>query len=304
MHYGADYNPEQWPEELWPEDVARMREAGVTMVSLGIFAWSRIQPREGEFDFGWLDRVIDLLHEGGIAVDLATATASPPPWASAAYPELLPQDEDGATYWPGSRQQFAPSSPVYRRLAAELVTAIAERYATASGRGDVARQQRVRLPPEHGLLGCRARRVPALAGRSLRRRRRAQRRVGHELLVAALPVVRRGVPAAQGALQREPRPDARLPAVHERHAARVLPDGARHHPRRRGDAADHHELHGCVQAGELRRSGPSTSTSSATTPTPIRTTPSRSGPRRSSATSCGRSSPRCRGSSWSRRRTP
>ena len=160
MHYGADYNPEQWPEELWPEDVARMREAGVTMVSLGIFAWARIQPREGEFDFGWLDRVIDLLHEGGIAVDLATATASPPPWASAAYPELLPQDEDGATYWPGSRQQFAPSSPVYRRLAAELVTAIAERYATASGRRDVARQQRVRLPPEHGLLGCRARRVP------------------------------------------------------------------------------------------------------------------------------------------------
>lgn len=133
MHYGADYNPEQWPEEIWPEDVARMREAGVTMVSLGIFSWSRIQPREGEFDFDWLDRVIDLLHEGGIAVDLATATASPPPWATAAYPEMLPQDEDGATYWPGSRQQFAPSSPVYRRLAGELVTEIAERYATHPG---------------------------------------------------------------------------------------------------------------------------------------------------------------------------
>lgn len=129
MHYGADYNPEQWPEEVWPEDVARMREAGVTMVSLGIFSWSRIQPREGEFDFGWLDRVIDLLHEGGIAVDLATATASPPPWATVAYPEMLPQDEHGATYWPGSRQHFAPSSPVYRRLAGELVAAIAERYA-------------------------------------------------------------------------------------------------------------------------------------------------------------------------------
>lgn len=133
MHYGADYNPEQWPEEIWPEDVARMREAGVTMVSLGIFSWSRIQPREGEFDFEWLDRVIDLLHEGGIAVDLATATASPPPWATTAYPEMLPQDENGATYWPGSRQQFAPSSPVYRRLAGELVTALAERYATHPG---------------------------------------------------------------------------------------------------------------------------------------------------------------------------
>ena len=80
MHYGGDYNPEQWPEEIWHDDVRLMREAGVTMVSLGIFAWSRIQPAEGVFDFEWLDTVIDLLHEGGIAVDLATATASPPPW--------------------------------------------------------------------------------------------------------------------------------------------------------------------------------------------------------------------------------
>jgi beta-galactosidase len=129
VRYGADYNPEQWPERLWPEDVARMREARVSMVSLGIFSWSRIQPHEGEFDFDWLDRVIDLLHEGGIAVDLATATASPPPWASAAYPQILPQDENGATYGPGSRQHFAPSSPTYRKLASELVSAIARRYA-------------------------------------------------------------------------------------------------------------------------------------------------------------------------------
>jgi beta-galactosidase len=129
MHYGGDYNPEQWPEEVWLEDVRLMREAGVTMVSLGIFAWSRIQPAEGIFDFDWLDRIIDLLHEGGIAVDLATATASPPPWATTAYPQMLPQDRDGATYWPGSRQQFSPASPEYRRLAFDLVSAIAARYA-------------------------------------------------------------------------------------------------------------------------------------------------------------------------------
>ncbi|GAA1227776.1 beta-galactosidase [Microbacterium phyllosphaerae] len=129
MHYGADYNPEQWPREVWPEDVRLMREAGVTLVSLGIFSWSRIQPAEGEFDWEWLDEIIGLLHEGGIQVDLATATASPPPWASAAYPEMLPQDADGSTFWPGSRQAYAPASPVYRRLASELVTALAERYA-------------------------------------------------------------------------------------------------------------------------------------------------------------------------------
>ncbi|WP_258058912.1 beta-galactosidase [Arthrobacter sp. B1805] len=129
MHYGADYNPEQWPEEVWPEDVARMQEAGVTMVSLGIFSWARIQPSEHEFDFEWLDRIIGLLHHGGIAVDLATATASPPPWATIAYPDMLAADEHGSVYWHGSRQHYAPSSPAYRRLAADLVTRMAERYA-------------------------------------------------------------------------------------------------------------------------------------------------------------------------------
>jgi beta-galactosidase len=131
--YGADYNPDQWPEEVWPEDVRLMREAGVTIVSLGIFAWSRIQPAEDVWDFEWLDTVIDTLHAGGIQVNLATATASPPPWVSASYPETLPADETGASYWPGSRQHFAPSSPVYRRLAGELVRRLAERYVSHPG---------------------------------------------------------------------------------------------------------------------------------------------------------------------------
>lgn len=129
MLYGADYNPDQWPEAVWDEDVRLMREAGVNIVSLGIFAWSRIQPAEDVWDFEWLDTVIGKLHAGGIAVNLATATASPPPWVSATYPETLPADESGASYWPGSRQHFAPSSPTYRRLAGELVRRLAERYA-------------------------------------------------------------------------------------------------------------------------------------------------------------------------------
>ncbi|MFB7894618.1 beta-galactosidase [Microbacterium sp. NPDC056044] len=129
MLYGADYNPDQWPEEVWDDDVRLMREAGVNIVSLGIFAWSRIQPSEDVWDFAWLDTVIDKLHAGGIAVNLATATASPPPWVSATYPDTLPADESGASYWPGSRQHFAPSSPTYRRLAGELVRRLAERYA-------------------------------------------------------------------------------------------------------------------------------------------------------------------------------
>ena len=78
MVYGADYNPEQWDESIWADDVRLMREAGVNLVSLGIFSWALIEPEPDVFDFGWLDRVIDLLHAGGIGVDLANATASPP----------------------------------------------------------------------------------------------------------------------------------------------------------------------------------------------------------------------------------
>jgi beta-galactosidase len=126
--YGGDYNPEQWPEEVWSEDARLMGEAKVNLVSLGIFSWAKIEPREGEFDFGWLDRVMDTLHGAGVRVDLATATASPPPWLTHRYPEVLPVTESGVRLAIGSRQQYCPSSPVYRRLAARLTSAIAERY--------------------------------------------------------------------------------------------------------------------------------------------------------------------------------
>ncbi|TDX74947.1 beta-galactosidase [Rathayibacter sp. PhB151] len=129
MYYGGDYNPEQWPEDVWPDDVRLMRESGVNFVSVGIFSWARLQPAEGVFEFGWLDRILDLLHEGGIQVNLATATASPPPWVTKKYPEILPQDEYGMTFSPGSRQHYAPSSPIFRRLVGELVAALAARYA-------------------------------------------------------------------------------------------------------------------------------------------------------------------------------
>lgn len=126
--YGGDYNPEQWPESTWTEDVALMREAGVSMVTVGVFSWALLERREGEFDFGWLDRIFDLLHEGGIAVDLATATASPPPWFSRAYPDTLPVTKEGHRLWPGSRQAYCPSSPRYRDAATNLARTLANRY--------------------------------------------------------------------------------------------------------------------------------------------------------------------------------
>ncbi|MFY1651306.1 beta-galactosidase [Solwaraspora sp. WMMB762] len=126
--YGADYNPEQWPRSVWDDDAAAMRAAGVNIVSLAIFSWARLQPGPDEFDFAWLDDVMDLLHANGIAVDLATATASPPPWLTAAHPQILPVDRHGATVWPGARQHWRPTSPIFRVYALRLVRAIAERY--------------------------------------------------------------------------------------------------------------------------------------------------------------------------------
>lgn len=128
LRFGADYNPEQWPREVWVEDMRLMREAGVNIVSLGIFSWALLEPRPGEWDFGWLDEVMDLLYENGIDVDLATATASPPPWLTRKHPEVLPQTADGTVLWPGARQHWRPTSPVFRRYSLRLVRALAERY--------------------------------------------------------------------------------------------------------------------------------------------------------------------------------
>ncbi|HYN29423.1 MAG TPA: beta-galactosidase [Dermatophilaceae bacterium] len=126
---GCDYNPEQWPREVWPEDVALMREAGLTFVTLGVFSWSLLEPEEGRFDLDWLAEVMDLLHDGGIAVDLATGTASPPPWLATAYPQVLPVDREGRTRWPGGRQHWCPSSALFTEKATALTAAMAARFA-------------------------------------------------------------------------------------------------------------------------------------------------------------------------------
>lgn len=126
--YGGDYNPEQWPEDVWQEDVRLMREAGVNLVTVGVFAWSRLQPQPGSWDPDWLARVLDLLHAHDIAVDLATATASPPPWFALRHPESLPVTVDGRRLSIGSRQHFCPSSAAFREAAAELTERIAGRF--------------------------------------------------------------------------------------------------------------------------------------------------------------------------------
>ncbi|WP_030603110.1 beta-galactosidase [Streptomyces achromogenes] len=128
LAFGGDYNPEQWPESVWREDVRLMREAGVTMVSVGIFSWALLEPAPGEYDFGWLDRILGLLHEGGIRVDLGTPTVVPPVWFYRAHPEALPVTADGVRYEFGSRGAICHSNADYRAAAAHITTRLAERY--------------------------------------------------------------------------------------------------------------------------------------------------------------------------------
>ena len=126
--YGGDYNPDQWSEEVWDDDVRLMKKAGVNLVSVGIFSWAKIETSEGVYDFDWLDRIIDKLGEAGVAVDLASATASPPMWLTQAHPEVLWKDYRGDVCQPGARQHWRPTSPVFREYALKLCRAMAEHY--------------------------------------------------------------------------------------------------------------------------------------------------------------------------------
>lgn len=126
--YGGDYNPDQWPESVWDDDIRLMTKAGVNTVALAIFSWDRIQPAEDEWDFAWLDRIIGKLGAAGIAVDLASATAAAPLWLYQAHPEVLPIDRYGHTINPGSRQSWSPTSPVFKDYALEMCRRLAERY--------------------------------------------------------------------------------------------------------------------------------------------------------------------------------
>ncbi|GIE33007.1 beta-galactosidase [Actinoplanes italicus] len=125
---GCDYNPEQWSPDVWREDAALMRRAGVDLVAVNIFGWSNLEPSPGEYRFDDLDEVIELMHAHGIRINLGTGTSSPPPWLTTLYPEVLPVADDGTTRFPGGRQAWCPSSPVFRDRALDLVGRVARRY--------------------------------------------------------------------------------------------------------------------------------------------------------------------------------
>jgi len=130
---GVCYYPEHWPVSWWAEDAARMRDLGITHVRIGEFAWSRIEPESGHFDWDWLDRAMDVLAKAGLKIVLGTPTATPPKWLIDRHPDILPVDEKGQVRGFGSRRHYSFSAPVWIEESRRIVEAVARRYGRHSG---------------------------------------------------------------------------------------------------------------------------------------------------------------------------
>jgi beta-galactosidase len=130
---GVCYYPEHWPEAWWEKDAAAMREMGITYVRIGEFAWSRYEPARGQFDWGWLDRAIDVLAKAGLKIVLGTPTATPPKWLMDEFPDIAPVDEQGRPRGHGSRKHYTFSSETYQVESRRITEILAKRYGNHPG---------------------------------------------------------------------------------------------------------------------------------------------------------------------------
>jgi beta-galactosidase len=128
LHLGAAYYPEHWPEQRWPEDIRLMQAAGLTVVRMAEFAWSTLEPAEGEFHFEWLDKAIAQLAEAGIVTVLGTPTAVPPAWLVQSHPEVLAVDESGRRVQFGNRCHYCVNSTEFHAATHRLVEAMAKHF--------------------------------------------------------------------------------------------------------------------------------------------------------------------------------
>jgi len=126
---GASWYPETWPEAEWPKDIARMRELGFNLVRVFEFAWHRLEPSEGRYDFDWAVKILDLCHGAGIRVVIGTPTAAPPAWLTSTYPETLQVGADGTPRKHGKRKHGSHISSKYRELSRKIVSKMAEQFA-------------------------------------------------------------------------------------------------------------------------------------------------------------------------------
>lgn len=128
MPYGGDYNPEQWPEDTWAEDMRLLKLAHIDIVTLNVFSWAALQSDETTYHFEKLDKIMNLVRDNGMQVCLATATGAHPAWMARKYPDILRVESNGMRRKFGSRHNSCPNSPTYQKYAKALATRLAERY--------------------------------------------------------------------------------------------------------------------------------------------------------------------------------
>ncbi len=126
--YGGDYNPEQWPEDTWQDDWDKLKLAKVNSATINVFSWALLEPREGQFSFDKLDRIVKLLEDNNIKIVMATSTGALPNWMTRKYPEVTRVDTYGIRQIGGKRENACPNSPMFQHLSNELVEKIAKRY--------------------------------------------------------------------------------------------------------------------------------------------------------------------------------
>ena len=126
--YGGDYNPNQWPREVWNEDMRLFKKAGINSATVNVFSWAKLQPNEETYDFSELDDIIDMLGKENLDIVLATSTAAMPAWLAKKYPEVTRVDFEGRRHKFGQRHNHCPNSPVWRRYARQLASELAKRY--------------------------------------------------------------------------------------------------------------------------------------------------------------------------------
>lgn len=125
---GTCYYPEHWPETMWRGDLKRMKDTGIEVIRIAEFAWNKIEPKEGKFNYDFFDRFLDVAEEENVKVIMGTPTATPPAWLTEKYPETLNADKDGNLFYHGARRHYNYNSPVYQELSARIVEKMAEHY--------------------------------------------------------------------------------------------------------------------------------------------------------------------------------
>lgn len=125
---GCAYYPEHWPEEYWPNDAKIMREVGLSVVRLAEFAWDKLEPHPGQYDFDWLERAIETLAAEGLKIILCTPTPTPPPWLTYLHGDICRVNEQGIRISPGARRQACGNVSAYQEHAFKIVTQIVEKF--------------------------------------------------------------------------------------------------------------------------------------------------------------------------------